>query len=157
MRALLYFLAFLLATTTLSAQNGNDADYAHQFDFWKGEWDVNLRVQQADNSWADQHKSIARIYSLLEGKVILELWEEQKDNGISGYSLRYFDKNLNKWVLWFNWPWPNMSGSSSLRGEFRHGRGEFYSKSKMNDSTTRTSRFTFSDIKHKSLRWVDAH
>ena len=26
---------------------------ARQFDFWIGEWDVNLRIQQGDLSWPD--------------------------------------------------------------------------------------------------------
>ena len=45
-----------------------------QFDFWIGEWDVNLRVRQKDFTWKDQHKSVVHIYPILDGKAILELW-----------------------------------------------------------------------------------
>ena len=36
-------------------------DKQRQFDFWIGAWDVNLRVQQKDKTWKDQHKSTAHI------------------------------------------------------------------------------------------------
>ncbi len=131
---------------------------SNEFDFWIGEWDVNLRVFQNDQSWKTQHKSIARIYSVLDGKAILELWEEQgREKGIMGYSLRYYDTELKRWVLWLNWPGENRSGSSSLEGSFRHKRGEFFSTRKIDDSTSVINRYTFSDITDNSLRWDDAY
>ena len=132
---------------------------ARQFDFWIGEWDVNLRAQQADASWKDWKQSKAKIYSILDGKAILELWEEQSKsipaNTIIGYSLRYYDTEIKKWVLWLNWPGVNRSGSSSLQGNFKHNRGEFFSSRPLNDSTSIISRYTFSDITPTSLRWDD--
>ena len=47
---------------------------ARQFDFWIGEWDVNLRIRGEDFSWADQVAARASIYRILDGKAILELW-----------------------------------------------------------------------------------
>lgn len=129
---------------------------SRQFDFWVGEWDVNLRVRQADGSWADQHRSEAMIYPILSGKAVLELWSEDRVEGIKGYSLRYFDPGRQEWVLWLNWPGMNRSGSTSLSGSFRHGRGEFFSTSTAPDGTETMSRYTFSDITPESLRWDDA-
>jgi hypothetical protein len=124
---------------------------ARQFDFWVGEWDVNLRIRQDDLTWADQVRSVASIYPILRGKAVLELWSDLRDDGIKGYSLRYFDTARDEWVLWLNWPGPGRSGSSSLAGTFRHGRGEFFGR---NGDTI--SRYTFSDIGPESLRWDDA-
>lgn len=126
---------------------------ARQFDFWIGEWDVNLRIKQEDSSWADRVKSKANIYRILDGKAILELWNADT---IKGYSLRYFDSEKKKWILMLNWPGKNRSGSSSLSGMFRHGRGEFFSTRKNQAGQEVISRYTFSDITATSLRWDDA-
>jgi len=129
---------------------------ARQFDFWIGEWNVNLRVRQDDGRWEDQVRSTARIYPILNGKAVLELWSDNREEGIKGFSLRYFDMARQEWVLWLNWPGPNRSGSSSLAGTFRHGRGEFFSTRRGPDGTETISRYTFSDITPDSLRWDDA-
>jgi hypothetical protein len=128
------------------------APEASQFDFWVGEWDVNLRVRQDDLSWQDSIQARAQIFSILDGKAILELWDAPT---IKGYSLRYFDVARDEWVLWLNWPGENRAGSSSLSGGFRHGRGEFFSTSS-NSGTETLARYTFSDITAESLRWDDA-
>ncbi len=129
---------------------------ARQFDFWIGEWNVNLRIRQDDGTWEDQVRSTARIYPILGGKAVLELWSDSREDGIKGFSLRYFDTARGEWVLWLNWPGPNRSGSSSLAGKFRHGRGEFFATRRGPDGTETTSRYTFSDITANSLRWDDA-
>lgn len=165
MRFLLLLVFSLFNITLITAQETsidtlNDSEKHREFDFWVGEWDVNLRQKQPDNTWKDWKKSKANIYKILDGRAILELWEEQSGmspaNTIIGYSLRYFDSEIQQWVLWLNWPGVNRSGSSSLMGEFRHGRGEFYSERPLNDSTSLISRYTFSDVSSTSLRWDDA-
>lgn len=129
-----------------------------QFDFWIGAWDVNLRIKQPDNTWLDQVKSIAHIYPILNGQAILELWNEtSSENGIKGYSLRYFREDLDVWELWLNWPRKNRSSNGFLRGQFRHNRGDFYSKQMQGDSTTLISRYSFNDITPVSLRWDDSY
>lgn len=127
---------------------------ARQFDFWLGKWDVNLRILQDDLEWKDSIAAEAHIISILNGKAILELWDSVP---IKGFSLRYFDSDLGRWVLWLNWPGKNRSGSSSLTGAFRHGRGEFYSESQSPDGGRSLQRYTFSDVGPSSLRWDDAY
>lgn len=129
---------------------------ARQFDFWIGEWDVNLRVRQDDLSWEDQIQAVAKVYPILNGKAVLELWSDDRPSGIKGYSVRSFDPERNEWVLWLNWPGPNRSGSSSLTGSFRHGRAEFFATGRNADGEETISRYTFSDITPSSLRWDDA-
>ncbi|NNF38708.1 MAG: hypothetical protein HKN71_08570 [Gemmatimonadetes bacterium] len=147
--------ALLVGTGTAAAQDWPVSDAlpaeARQFDFWVGEWDVDLRIRQDDFSWSDEVRSVASVYPILRGKAVLELWSDVREGGIKGYSLRYFDTARDEWVLWLNWPGPDVSGSSSLAGTFRHGRGEFFSR---NDASV--SRYTFSDIGPNSLRWDDA-
>ncbi len=128
---------------------------SRQFDFWIGEWAVDLRMQGSDGSWQDGVTATAHVYPILSGKAVLELWSDDRPHGIKGYSLRAFDAARDEWVLWLNWPGPNRSGSSSLSGSFRHGRGEFYSSARADDGSETISRYTFSDITPNSLRWDD--
>lgn len=127
-------------------------DETRQFDFWIGVWDVNLRMLQEDGSFRDTVRARAHIYSILDGRAILELWDSAP---IKGYSLRYFDAETDAWHLWLSWPSENRSRTSSLTGSFRHGRGDFYSEREREDGTTLLSRFSFNDITPFSLRWDD--
>jgi hypothetical protein len=142
------------ATNDLTAQsteitNEWQTTEARQFDFWIGEWNVNLRAIQKDLTWKNIAKANVEIYPLLDGKAILELWNSET---IKGFSLRYYDPAKDKWVLHLNWPNENQSSFSSLEGAFRHGRGEFFAT---HDGTI--SRFTFCDVSPTSLRWDDAY
>jgi hypothetical protein len=153
MPAVLAVVALLASVADVTDGQDRSAE-DRQFDFWIGEWDVNLRVLQPDATWKDAHKATARIYSILGGKAILELWSEGRD-GINGYSLRYFNHDKSAWDLWLNWAGRNRSGTSGLEGRFRNGRGEFFAEQKTPDGATRISRYTFSDIAGTSLRWDD--
>ncbi|NNE98410.1 MAG: hypothetical protein HKN25_05240 [Pyrinomonadaceae bacterium] len=132
------------------------AEKQREFDFWIGEWDVNLRVRQKDFTWKDQHKSVARIYSILDGKAILELWSES-EKGINGYSLRYYNPEKGAWDLWLNWAGNNRSGTNGMECFFRHKRAECFSKRKVDANTNLISRYTFSDAQPNSVRWDDAY
>lgn len=145
-------LVFACLFTEASAQiNYLELPKDKQFDFWIGEWDVNLRVRQQDDSWKDQIKSKAKIYSINGGRAILELWNDQRPKGIKGFSLRYYNFETERWDLWLNWPNQNFSALSAMYGNFRHGRGEFWG-----GRGDTLSRFTFSDISPYYLRWDDA-
>lgn len=135
------------------ANSAFSADPERQFDFWVGEWDVNLRILQDDLTWKDSIAARAEIRSILDGHAILELWDSAP---IVGYSLRYYDAARGTWVLWLNWPGRNSSGSSSLEGAFRHGRGEFFSVAEDAQGQPTITRYTFSDVSPTSLRWDDA-
>ena len=140
---------------TMRRRHSHLPSESRQFEFWVGRWDVNLRIKQPDGTWPAQSvRADAKIFSVLDGKAILELWDSQP---IKGFSLRWFDSAADEWKLWLNWPGPGRSGSSGLAGTFRHGRGEFFSERGNPDGTTTTSRYTFSDITPTSLRWDDAY
>ncbi len=130
---------------------------SRQFDFWVGEWDVNLRILQDDGSWQDAVASTAHVYPILSGKAVLELWSDDRQAGIKGYSLRYWNVGAGHWELWLNWPGMNRSATGApLTGAFRHGRGEFFARGRTADGGARITRYTFSDISPTSLRWDDA-
>ncbi|MDJ0835667.1 MAG: hypothetical protein QNK37_04070 [Acidobacteriota bacterium] len=156
---LLFCWMTLCSVLPLSAQRHDpvtppfNQETMRQFDFWIGAWSVNLRIRQEDGSWPDSVKAEAHIFRILDGKAILELWDSQP---IKGFSLRYFDPDQKKWVLWLNWPQPNRSFVGSLSGSFQHGRGEFFSTSKNAEGKETISRYTFSDIAADRLRWDDA-
>lgn len=127
---------------------------ARQFDFWLGRWDVNLRIRKNGEWPPSTTRAVTEIYSILDGKAVLELWSSTP---IKGYSLRYYDVARGEWVLWLNWPGQDRSGSSSLSGIFHHGRGDFYSERPTEDGGTLLSRYSFNDITPTSLRWDDAY
>ncbi len=127
---------------------------ARQFDFWTGTWDVSLRIRQEDGSWPEKIGATARIYPVLGGKAVLELWDGPP---IVGFSLRYFDVGLGKWVLWLNWPRAERSDSARFEGSFDHGRFEFFATQHEADGTDLLIRYTFSDVAPDRLRWDDGY
>ncbi len=136
------------------AQSAFSDDPHRQFDFWIGEWDVLLRERDADGEWKQLVTARDSIYSILNGKAILELWDS---NTIKGYSLRYYDPALQKWVLWLNWPGKNRSSNSSLQGIFRHGRGDFASEYDLPNGDHMMQVYSFNDVSQNALRWDDRY
>lgn len=151
-------ILFVLLSPEIFSQylHPKDAPDEKKFDFWIGQWDVDLKVRQADNTWKPEHKAVATIYPILDGKAILELWNEN-EQGILGYSLRYFNTEKKQWELWLNWPSPNRSSMSKLNGNFKDGRGDFFSEYALNNGSKRISRYTFSEITDSSLKWHDGY
>ncbi len=153
--SLSYIVVFSAAAMSQSASEKNPDtrtvdEGPRQFDFWVGEWDVNLRVNNK-GQWVDRTKARCTIYEILDGKAIMELWNAPQ---IKGFSIRYYNPGTRNWSLWLNWPGNNSSRWFNLSGSFRHGRGEFYT-SFVNNGDSILSRYTFSDITPNSLRWDD--
>ena len=136
------------------AYSAFSTDPARRFDFWIGEWDVNLRTLQDDLTFDDSVAARASIYPILDGKAILELWDSTQ---IKGFSLRYYDPTEKKWELWLDWPGPNRSRLERMEGSFRHGRGEFSDTSQDAEGKTIMTVFSFNDITPFSLRWDDRY
>ena len=159
------FLSAALAPPGLLGQSDRfihpieDIAHAREFDFWLGEWEVQVRRLQEDGSWADQEKGTAHIYSILDGNAVLELWNGQAANpsgyAFRGFSLRHYDRDSARWVLALNWPSPDRPSFYQLTGSFRHGRGEFFVSYRDTAGVDNLVRYTFSDITPVSLRWDD--
>jgi len=156
---LLAVASLLIAVSSLAAQGPPSAvepglpGASRQFDFWLGRWSVTLRIHQPDLTWRDAVHAEARIHSVLRGKAVLELWGS---DGIKGMSLRHFDPARGRWVMWLDWPGKNRSGAFRMEGSFRHGRAEFEARRLDSQGVETRSRYTFSDITDRSLRWDDA-
>ncbi len=153
---------FCLLSASLYAQNSAVwADWnfseARQFDFWMGEWRVNNRFIQEDKSWKDDGAAHVKIYRVLGGKAILEFWDGDIRGGtpLKGFSLRFYDRKIKQWRLALNWPGPNRPGFGFLDGQFRHGRGEFFSTSHDTAGKEIISRYSFADVSPTSFRWDD--
>lgn len=85
---------------------------ARQFDFWIGEWDVQNRFKQDDNSWKDEGEGYLKVWPILDGKAIMEFWDGtgRDEKVIKGFSLRYYDQSKGKWIVCLNWPQVNNGG-----------------------------------------------
>ncbi len=81
-----------------------------QFDFWVGEWDVQLGGQQVGTN------SVQRI---LDGCVIFENW--QSGQGNTGKSFNFYDPNTSRWQQTYvdNTGSVLNFGSGSIRGDKR--------------------------------------
>lgn len=151
MLALVAALGLLLPPAVPSPEAPEAEDPARQFDFWIGEWSVNNRHLQADGAWVDSGAARARIVPVLGGAAILEEWSGTVGgNPMFGFSLRAYDPERGDWNLLLNWPGGGAS-FGTLRGSFRHGRGEFFAGQRPN-----LTRYSFSDALPNSLRWDSA-
>lgn len=165
MKTLLITALCLVGAHSIFAQPGwapattfQDSVY-RDFDFWIGEWDVALRVKQPDQSWAVMKQAKAVITPVLQGKAILELWNEKTTEleGTRGFSLRYYNPQTGLWDLFLNWPRPGYSRTALFTGIKDHDRFDFSVRYPINDSIFQIARYTFSDITPHSLRWHDSY
>ena len=144
--------ALLLATLLALPQDARpDAPAPHrQFDFWVGEWSVLNRHINERGAWREGNTTRARITPVCGGKAVLEEWAGPFRGGFqNGFSLRAFDPAREDWELLLFWTMDGNGGFGRLRGEFRHGRGDFFS----NTSGPNRTRYSFSDALPNTVRW----
>lgn len=149
----------LAASAQVMYPSGSDfskADY-RAFDFWIGEWDVDLKIRNEANEWPVSKQAQVKVFPVLQGKAIMELWNEKKEglDGIRGFSLRYYNTESGKWDLILHWPRPNWGRTAVFQGEEIHGRFDFQTRFPLNDSTFQTVIYRFADISENTLRWQD--
>ncbi len=127
-----------------------------QFDFWIGEWQVQNRNLLEDGSWEDRTRTRARITPVCGGNAILEEWAGPFNGTfMNGFSLRAWNEQRTEWDLVLFWTTNGNGGFGTLTGNFRHGRGEFFS-SWTDDGTEITQRYSFSDALPETVRWDSA-
>jgi hypothetical protein len=134
------------AQADVTATTFGTSSHRH-FDFWIGEWVIDLATIEDDLGRADPIQARALLYPILNGKALLELWDSTP---IKGYSLRYYDADSNDWVVRLNWPGGERANLPSLTGRFRDGRGEVEADGRA------SGRFALSDVTPFSLRWFEA-
>jgi|GEM_PF-753427 len=127
---------------------------ARQFDFWIGDWNVVNRTLQEDGSWVVTGSATDRVYSILDGCAIVEHWRGSAFNDkVIGFSVRAYDPETEQWILVLSWPEKDSPKLSTLKGQFRHGRGEFFFSFPKADGGKVISRYSFSDSQADSMRW----
>jgi len=144
------FLSILASPTPASAPA---QEPSRQFDFWIGEWSVQNRHLQPDGSWKNGTRTRARITPVCGGAAILEEWAGPLGQSfMNGFSLRAWNPDAASWSLVLFWTPTGNGAFGQLSGEFRHGRGEFFTPSNGKSLT----RYTFSDALPESVRWDSA-
>ena len=130
---------------------------SRQFDFWLGDWDVrNLHRQPGsdDPRWYSTGTSVSRVEPVIGGCALVEQWYgELSFDRIRGASLRAFNPTADEWDIVILWPSPDRPTFGTLEGEFRHGRGEFFTEGVDQHDRQLLTRFTFADIRPDMLRW----
>ncbi len=147
-------LLFVLGLVPQVTQVAPAPDPARQFDFWIGEWSVQNRHIQKDNTWRDGDVTRARITPVCGGAALIEEWAGPlHGNFMNGFSLRSFDPAANQWTILLFWTVNGDGAFGRMRGSFRHGRGEFLSSTQAQDRT----RYSFSDALPETVRWDEAY
>jgi hypothetical protein len=124
------------ATTPAAAER---RDGQHDFDFEIGTWKIHLKRLMhpltGSTTWVElDGTSVTR--SVWNGHSNLEEFEVDGSTGhIEGLTLRLYDPKAHQWSLyWANSRTGTMGGPPTV-GEFKDGRGEFYSQDTINDRT----------------------
>ena len=149
----LMFLAFALSGPAAAA---GKRDGQHDFDYAIGKWKTSLKrltnpLSGAAPQWVEyQGTSVAR--KVWNGRAnLLELDVSGKPGRIEGLSLRVYHPESRQWSLHFV---NSRTGDLSppTIGEFKDGRGEFYSQETL-DGRAILVRFVISDITPTSCRF----
>lgn len=133
-----------------------------EYNFWNGHWDVTWKSWKERDEYTTTGKALHKVFSALDGKALIELAYSDEISGGSktaGFSIRYFDETLQKWVMLQSWPGRNATNISSLMGTHHHGRIQVYQSGKTSGyryappGTPYVNRYTFSDVSPDSFRW----
>lgn len=140
MRTMLFYIAvsaamFCLLPGPASAQISTQRDSSRDFDFELGTWKTHLkrrlRPLTGSNDWVE-YAGTSVVRKVWGGRAnLLELDVSGPAGRIEGLSLRLYNPESRQWSLNFS----NVRGgtlSPPTIGEFRSGRGEFYSQETLN-------------------------
>jgi len=151
-------LAFaLLSLPAFGAQNA-PRDGQHDFDFEIGTWRTQLsrrlRPLTGSNTWV-KYEGTTTVRKVLGGRAnLVELDVEGPAGRIEGLSLRLYNPESRQWSLNFS----NVAVgtlSTPTTGEFKNGRGEFYSQETLGGRAILV-RFVISDITPTSCHFEQA-
>lgn len=133
------------------------------FDFWIGNWEVIWKTWVGADNYEPTHISRHRVFAALDGKALIELAYEDsviQESKVAGFSIRYFDEHLQKWVMFQSWPGSNSTNFSSLQGTHHHKRIQLYKDGVTHREfrghpvgTAYINRYTFSDAHKELFRW----
>lgn len=160
-------LVVVLQPLCVSAQHGSEAagagspqvaerrDGWHDFDFHIGTWKTRLsRLQNplaGSSAWV-QYEGTTVVRKVWDGRAnLVELTADGPAGHFEGLSLRLYNPESRQWSLNFS---NARVGTLSVPaiGEFKNGRGEFYSRETLNDRAILV-RFVISEITADSCRF----
>lgn len=155
---LLSGLAAALLSLPAQAQDAARRDGQRDFDFEIGSWNTRLtRLQNplsGSTTWVE-YTGTTVVRKVWEGRAnLVELDVSGPAGRIEGLSLRLYNPESRQWSLNF----ANVRGGTLAEpsiGEFRNGRGEFYSQEEFNGRTILV-RFVISAITPDSCRFEQA-
>jgi hypothetical protein len=162
-------IATLLAPEVLAQQNsgasGTTAQQAlqqrdgrHDFDFEIGTWKTHLsrlvNPLSGSNTWVEYEGTtvVRKVWNGLAN--LVELEAEGTAGRFQGLNLRLYNPQSRQWSLTFANANSGTLGTPAI-GEFRNGRGEFYSQETLNGRAILV-RFVISDITPDSCRFEQA-
>ena len=133
-------------------------DINHDFDFEIGTWKTYVRrllhPLTGSTTWVEM-EGVTTVKKVWGGRAnLVELKADGPGGHFEGLSLRLYNPNTHKWSL-------NFASSSDgtmtppTIGEFKNGRGEFYSHETLNGRPILV-RFVISDITSTSCRFEQA-
>jgi hypothetical protein len=133
-------------------------DGQHDFDFHIGNWKTHLwRLQHpltGSNTWVE-YEGTTIVRKVWNGRAnLVELEVDGPPGHIEGLNLRLYNPQSRQWSLNF----ANSRGgtlSPPTIGEFKNGRGEFFSQETLNERAILV-RFVISDITPDSCRFEQA-
>ncbi|HYP17143.1 MAG TPA: hypothetical protein VEQ65_08020 [Opitutus sp.] len=133
-------------------------DGQHDFDFEIGTWRTHLRRRlkplTGSNEWIEMN-GITTVRKVWNGRAnLVELVADGAGRHFEGLSLRLYHPEGRQWSLHFSNA-ANGEMAVPTVGEFRNGRGEFYSQELYNGRTILV-RFVISDITADSVRFEQA-
>ncbi|HEX5734485.1 MAG TPA: hypothetical protein VF131_16740 [Blastocatellia bacterium] len=140
------------------AQTPKERDGQHDFDFEIGAWKTRLKrllnPLTGSTTWVE-YEGTTVVRKVWNGRANLaELAVEGPSGRIEGLSLRLYNPLSRQWSLNF----ANINGgvmTPPTIGEFKNGRGEFYSQETYNGRAIFV-RFVISDITPNSCRFEQA-
>jgi len=146
------------ASRTNLQQNLKERDGQHDFDFEIGAWKTHLsrrlRPLTGSTTWVE-YEGTSVVSKVWNGRAnLVELQADGPAGHIEALSLRLYNPESRQWSLNFS----NSAGgtlSPPTIGEFKNGRGEFFSQETLNGRAIFV-RFVISDITPNSCRFEQA-
>ncbi|HYH07059.1 MAG TPA: hypothetical protein VEK11_08365 [Thermoanaerobaculia bacterium] len=145
-------------STTAAPAVVTPRDGQHDFDFEIGTWRTQLRRRlkplTGSNEWIEM-EGTTTVRKVWNGRAnLVELVADGAGRHFEGLSLRLYHPEARQWSLHFSNAADGELAEPTI-GEFRNGRGEFYSQELYNGRTILV-RFVISDIKADSVRFEQA-
>ena len=157
-RALWLAFAPALLSAPALAQAAPPRDGQHDFDFEIGSWHTHLRRLQnplsGSTTWVE-YDGTTVVRKVWDGRAnLVELTVDGPSGHLQALSLRLYNPEAHQWGLYYSNARSGTVGVPSI-GEFRDGRGEFYSQDDYNGRTVLV-RFVITPLTPDSCRFEQA-